>query len=124
MRDHRVTKTKLFSLLKKKEAKEGFDAAEISSRVSAVVDDAWPVLQQVARKFPLYTLHDPGHSFHVAEHMAALVPRETLKQLNSIELSVLLYSAYLHDIGMAASEDEFYKWLASDDYSSFLGSQG
>lgn len=120
MIDHRVTKTKLFSLLRKREGQEGFDAGEISSRVALVIKEVWPILQNVTRHFPLYTLHDPGHGYRVAEHMAAITPPETLKSLNCIELSLLIYSAYLHDIGMSATQEEFYRWIDSDDYAAFL----
>src|ERR1017187_687801 len=120
MASHRITETELFKLLKKQEAREGFEAAEVSSRVSAVAGEVWPLLQQVSRSFPLYTLHDPEHSFRVAENMAKLIPKRTLNQLNSVEISVLLYAAYLHDIGMAASQDQFYEWLKSNDYEAFI----
>ena len=67
MASHRTTETELFKLLKKQEVRDGFEAAEVSSRVSAVAAEVWPLLQQVCRSFPLYTLHDPEHSFRVAE---------------------------------------------------------
>lgn len=120
MKDHRVVQTDLFKLLKKQEIRDGFEAAEISSRVSAVAGEVWPLLQQVSRSFPLYTLHDPEHSFRVAENMAKIIPKRTLNQLNSIELSVLLYAAYLHDIGMSASQSDLYAWLKSNDYEAFI----
>jgi hypothetical protein len=120
MASHRITETELFKLLKKQEARDGFEAAEISSRVGAVAGEVWPLLQQVSRSFPLYTLHDPEHSFRVAENMAKMIPKQTLNQLNSIEISVLLYAAYLYDIGMAASQDDLYAWLKSNDYEAFI----
>lgn len=122
MSAHRVTESQLFKLLCKREVRDSFEASELSSRISAVVNEVWPVLQQVSRSFPLYTLHDPEHSFRVAQNMARLIPEKTLSNLNSIELSVLIYSAYLHDIGMASSQDEFYTWLASDEYRAFIAS--
>lgn len=120
MASHRITETELFKLLKKHEVRDGFEAAEVSSRVNAVAGEVWPLLQQVSRSFPLYTLHDPEHSFRVAENMAKMIPKRTLTQLNSIELSVLLYTAYLHDIGMSSSQDELYAWLKSNDYEAFI----
>lgn len=122
MAAHRVTEGQLFKILRRREVQDGFEASEVSSRVSAVVNEVWPILQQVSRGFPLYTLHDPEHSFRVAQNMAKLIPQETLTNLNCIELSILLYSAYLHDIGMASSQDEFYSWLDSDEYRAFMAS--
>lgn len=120
MAGHRVTETTLFNLLRKREKSDGFEASQISSRVNAVVEEAWPILHQISSRFPFYTLHDTEHSFRVAQHMANLTPKETLSNLNSIELSILLYSAYLHDIGMASSENEFQEWLDSPDFDSFI----
>jgi len=119
---HRVTESQLFKVLRKREVRDGFEASELSSRVSAVVNEVWPVLQQVSRSFPLYTLHDPEHSFRVAQNMARLIPENTLANLDGIELSILIYSAYLHDIGMASSQDEFYSWIESDEYRAFVAS--
>jgi hypothetical protein len=120
MASHRITETELFKLLKKQEVRDGLEAAEISSRVSAVATEVWPLLQQVTRSFPLYTLHDPEHSFRVAENMVNMIPKRTLTRLNSIELSLLLYAAYLHDVGMAASQQELYDWLGSNDYDAYI----
>jgi len=47
-----------------------------------------------------FTLHDEGHAFRVAERMAQIMPAETIEGLSSYELAFLLFSAYLHDIGM------------------------
>ena len=119
---HRITETQLFKLLNKREKADGFEASEISSLVNKIVANTYPILQQVARSFPLYTLHDPEHGFRVAENIFRLIPKRTLSNLNSIELSILLYSSYLHDIGMASSQEEFYKWIESDKYQTFMNS--
>lgn len=123
MTAHRVTETDLFRLLVAREAKDGFEASQVSSRVNLVVDEAWPLLQQVSRSFPLYTLHDPEHSFRVAQNMHRLIPDVTLSELNAVELSILIYSAYLHDVGMASSEAEFHKWLASAAFDEYVSSR-
>jgi hypothetical protein len=38
--------------------------------------------------------------------MGKIIPKEVLKNLNSIELTLLILSGYLHDIGMTCSKDE------------------
>lgn len=118
---HKLTETQLFKQLQKREKADGFEASEIASVVNKLITDSYPILQQVSRAFPLYTLHDPEHGFRVAENIFQLVPKKTLKHLNGIELSILLYSAYFHDIGMAASNEEFYNWLGTEDYKTFIG---
>jgi hypothetical protein len=49
-----------------------------------------------------FTLHDADHGYRVAERMADLVA-DTIKLLTDFELTLLLLSAYLHDIGMSPS---------------------
>jgi hypothetical protein len=119
---HRLLDSLLFKLLQKREKKDGFEASEVSSVVNKVISVSYPILKQVSRSFPLYTLHDSDHGFRVAENIFRLIPKRTLSNLNSIEMSILLYSAYLHDIGMASSQEEFYKWIESDEYQTFMNS--
>jgi molecular chaperone HtpG len=93
MTGHRVTETDLFRLLTSRETKDGFEAAQVSSKVNFILEEAWPILQQVSRAFPQYTLHDPEHCYRVAQNMYRLVPATTLRVLNSLEISILLYAA-------------------------------
>jgi hypothetical protein len=46
-----------------------------------------------------FTLHDAGHSFRVAERMQEIT-KDVTENLTVFELSLLLLSAYSHDIGM------------------------
>jgi hypothetical protein len=61
---------------------------------------------------PQYTLHDESHFLRVVEIMA-MVLGETVDQLNSIELCLLILTAYYHDLGMVMTEVE-YSNLSSD----------
>lgn len=47
-----------------------------------------------------FTLHDSQHGFRVASRMVTLIAPEVLTALSSYELGLLIFSAYLHDIGM------------------------
>lgn len=47
-----------------------------------------------------FTLHDQDHGFRVAQTMHDLLSAEMVEKMGSIELALLLLSAYLHDIGM------------------------
>ncbi|HDR8122824.1 ATP-binding protein [Bacillus cereus] len=59
---------------------------------------------RISQVFKYYTLHDVNHSTRIMFYMGKLVP--DLDKLNAFELVLLAYSALLHDIGMAASEEE------------------
>lgn len=57
---------------------------------------------RVQHVFPNYTLHNTGHSFRIMEYMAVLI--SDISKLNELEITMLIYAALLHDIGMAVSE--------------------
>lgn len=59
---------------------------------------------RIAQVFPTYTQHDSGHSLRIIEHMSKIV--SDIKTLNDLEIALLIYSALLHDIGMAAKQEE------------------
>jgi len=59
---------------------------------------------RVQHVFPNYTLHNTEHSFRIIEYMSKLVGDCT--KLSELEITLLIYSALLHDIGMAVSETD------------------
>lgn len=59
---------------------------------------------RISQVFKYYTLHDINHSLRIMYYMGKLVP--DIDALNEFELVLLAYSALLHDIGMAATEEE------------------
>lgn len=63
--------------------------------------------------FPNYTLHNTGHSFRIMEYMSKIV--NDVSNLNELEITLLIYSALLHDIGMAVSEDDV-KLIKTDSF--------
>ena len=66
-----------------------------------------------------FTLHDQGHSFRVAKRMREIVG-DVAETLSAFDLSLLLLSAYLHDIGMTPEFKKVsahYQFLLSGDES-------
>ncbi|MEX0887105.1 MAG: hypothetical protein WD009_11770 [Phycisphaeraceae bacterium] len=51
-----------------------------------------------------FTLHDAEHAERVAGRMAEIIGPDLLPQLSSLDLTHLLLSAYLHDIGMTPAQ--------------------
>ncbi|MCW3789518.1 HD domain-containing protein [Plebeiibacterium sediminum] len=75
------------------------------SKIQEVYEQVKDILNsRVQYVFPNYTLHNTGHSFRVMEYMSKLVDDYT--KLNELEITLLIYSALLHDIGMAVSEED------------------
>lgn len=84
-------------------------------KISEVYEGIKDILNsRVQYVFPNYTLHNTGHSFRLIEYMSKLVDDYTC--LNELEVSLLIYSALLHDIGMAVS-DEDVDSIKSDSFA-------
>ncbi len=90
----RLQQTGLFKRLREIEKKEVNETClednEISQNIISVVRKAAPLLDRVPENMPEFTLHNANHSIHVIENMGRIIPPETLKQLNAIEISILI----------------------------------
>lgn len=60
---------------------------------------------EIPKIFDTYTIHDINHSFRILQHCYHLV-EDKLDELNELDIVILIYSAILHDIGMAVSTEE------------------
>ena len=89
--------TKLYQELQKRDSKylEG---------INKVFKHASDTLPKINRIFANYTGHDVEHSLNVIEYMYALVT--DISQISDLEITCLINAALLHDIGMAANENE------------------
>ena len=73
--------------------------------ISAIYNDAKEILNnRITHIFPNYTLHNVGHSFRIMEYMDQILASKD--EINELEVTLLIYSALLHDIGMAISEED------------------
>lgn len=112
-----LKRTKVYKELVEKENISG--EHEISERLKSVLSDIKPLLSETRRFLPEFTLHDCSHSISVLEIAAKIIPEKTFKELNEIELSLLIYAAFLHDIGMACSDKEKAEILRSEEFVKF-----
>lgn len=69
---------------------------------------------RITAVFPKYTLHNSAHSFRIIEYMAKIVTN--YQELSDLEVAMFICSALLHDIGMAASEEDIAS-IKSDSFS-------
>jgi molecular chaperone HtpG len=73
--------------------------------IEDVFNHAKPYLDsRIPSIFPKYTLHDIQHSLRIIRYMADLV--EDLDNLSDLEITLLIVSALLHDIGMAIEQND------------------
>lgn len=104
-----VKKTKLYGYL---EARKSIFIPQID-KVMKYADD---ILKLINNVFTNYTDHGIKHSVNVMEYMYALITN--IDELSELEVTMLIYSALLHDVGMVANDSEI-KDIKSDN--SILG---
>lgn len=115
MSEDAIARLKRTLLFKKLDEKENLlEDHEISENIISVVRKIAPLLERIPENMPEFTLHNANHSAKVVELMGKIIPSDTLDHLNIIEISILIYAAYLHDIGMTASRDEREEIIANN----------
>lgn len=76
----------------------------------------------IAGPFKVYTLHNRDHArklVHLAEHIIAPA---TIQAMTPLECLLVVYSAYLHDMGMSIAESEISKLLGSEEFAEHIKS--
>ncbi len=95
----------------------------IAAKVQQFIAAATPMVDLVAAgPFRNFTLHNRDHAkklIHLSEH---LVPPESIAQLTALECLFIVYSAFLHDMGMAITQTERENILRSSEYQDTLRS--
>ncbi len=97
---------KLFDCLSKisrNDDESGAFAVNMKPKILDCVRLVKTFLGEIRGSAPNYTLHDLTHSINVIDLMGQLVNCE---KLSAVEVSLLIYSALLHDVGMVKLEGE------------------
>ncbi|HEU0301371.1 MAG TPA: hypothetical protein VFR37_18075 [Longimicrobium sp.] len=113
----------LFQELLKSSGRDGVsraDVRQLSGMVLGAAEVVGPLLKRIPLTFRQYTDHDIEHSRNVIDLMGRFIPEETRKELNAIEISMLLLAALLHDVGMYVTDEEKARTLASEEFRSFM----
>ena len=98
----KVQETHLWSVISEQNSD---DARSLLAAIQALSVEASDRIKGMYRYAHQYTLHDDRHSLRVTEIMA-LILGDSINQLNLIEISLLILSAYFHDQGMVPSKEE------------------
>lgn len=93
---------------------------QLSELVKKIVANVAPILATVGSKMPEFTLHDVNHSAKVVELMSRIIPEDVLQKLNIIELTLLILSGYIHDVGMTCSSKEQEEIINNDSEYKML----
>lgn len=93
----------------------------LSAKSERFVNIAGPLLDSVGRRaFGSYTLHNRDHAKKVLHLAGYLIPQNTLSELSALESAMLVFSSYLHDMGMALTEEKRMAVLGSDEFLALL----
>ncbi len=110
-----VRETRLWLALSKQ---AGEDAQVLAPNVATLCTEAMDRMKAMYAYAPQYTLHDAQHLLRTTELMG-LILGDQVDQLNSIELSLLILSAFFHDQGMVLSAEEFASLAEDADFQLF-----
>jgi hypothetical protein len=91
--------------------------AEVRSCIKKAVDK----LILVRDTFPTYTLHNEQHSLNIINLMGELLG-DRIGLLDPLEATLLILSAYYHDIGMVFTREEVKDILEEVEFNNFLQS--
>lgn len=92
-----ISETKAYSMLATRKS-------PFLESINKVYKYATDFLPKINRIFINYTGHGISHSLNVVEYMFEL--SDSPNDLSDLELTVIIYVALLHDIGMVVNEDE------------------
>lgn len=118
-----IAKLKLVKLLEKSAGRDDVSLTDVQKLHAAVLqaaDIVGPLLERVPVTFRQYTEHNLGHSANLVRLMGRFIPEKTQKQLNALEIAVLVLSAMLHDLGMFVTDAERTEALESEEFARFL----
>lgn len=86
--------------------RDNADTKAFVGNIVSLCEEASDRAKQIPQFFSEYTLHDKTHFLRVAELMSYVLG-DTLKELNDIEIGLLILSAFYHDQGMLIEEKEY-----------------
>src|SRR5690606_33892165 len=103
-------------LIEKSKASDG-----LAEKTTAFINAARPLQELIiSGPFKDYTLHNPNHSkklIHLAEF---IIPKETLAQLSTLDLAIMIMSFYLHDLGMVVTQTERERIILTNNFQDYL----
>lgn len=104
--------------LQRRSAKSS-QAKILIGKLEEITRETGILLNRFSDTFQEYTLHEKTHSANMLKIMGKIIPEETLKNMNELELTILVLSAFLHDIGMVVPRRERKGILQSKEFDDF-----
>jgi len=82
-------------------------------------DELAPRMRSMPTLMPEYTLHDDVHCLRVSELMWRIIPERVRRELNPVEIALLILSAYFHDQGMVLESGDISSLQTEPDFQLF-----
>ncbi len=100
-------------------SKEGHEPYQV--KIDILVREISPILATIGRgTFEDYTLHDSIHSRKLLHIAGYIIPNSVLESLSLLELTVIIMSCYVHDLGMVVIQQNKTTILKSQEFQTFL----
>lgn len=115
-----MQKKSLFQQLQDKEIQEfGEKTHPLTTNITtSLIPIAETLLNRIPAFMPEYTMHDIKHCETILDIIQKLLPEEV--ELNIVELTILIQSVYLHDIGMVVNRDAAEEVKKTEDFKNLL----
>jgi hypothetical protein len=88
-----------------------------AEKAQLLIETASPLLDLIsAGPFKDYTLHNRDHArklLHLASHILQV---ETIERLSCLDLLVIIYASYIHDLGMSLTATERERIISSQEF--------
>lgn len=114
-----VKDTKIFKKLK--DAPNDLDG--LAAKANSFIEVATPILDLIhTGPFKSYTLHNRDHAkklIHIAEH---IIDSETINNLTKFECLLIIYSSYLHDMGLVVVDSDIESIIKKEDFKESVRS--
>lgn len=113
------------TLIFKKLLEKSSPSLGLTEKVITLIKIVKPLQELIiAGPFRDYTLHNPNHSKKLLHLTQYVVADSTLDSLSALELTLLIMSFYIHDLGMSLTTNERDNIISSNDFVSFLNIRG
>lgn len=96
-------------------------STDLLGKVEKIIEITTPMLNLInSGPFRNYTLHNPEHAKKII-HLAGNIIDETCKpNLTILDISLIIMSAFIHDVGMSITVQERTEFLRGNTYKDFL----
>lgn len=96
----------------------------LTVKVDAIIAKISPLLGTIGdHTFSNFTLHNPIHSRKLLYIAEIILDEKVIESLSALELTILIMSFYVHDLGMVVTQKNRSNIISDEDFKRFLRSK-